>query len=147
MDFIGTLPPLAVFNEELPYPNTLAEAYWLAELARLCHARLKAEAENPAGFWTLLNTDEANRVYGSLKDASNGVSEAANALLILFKDEPAPASIEELYWPLCIETVEAFNSIAETVTLEYPEHPALIAEVQALATQWQQKLIAAQEVA
>lgn len=108
MDFIDTLPPLAVFNEELPYPNTLAEAYWLAELARLCHARLKAEAENPAGFWTLLNTDEANRVYGSLKDASNGVSEAANALLILFKDE---------------------------------------AGMQALVTQWQQKLSAAQQVA
>lgn len=107
MDFIDTLPPLAVFNEELPYPNTLAEASWLAELARLCHARLKAEAETPAGFWTLLNTDEANRVYGYLRDASDGVSEAANDLLILFKDE---------------------------------------AGMQALVTQWQQKLSAAQEV-
>ena len=107
MDFIDTIPSLAVFNEELPYPNTLAEAYWLAELARMCHARLKAEAETPAGFWTLLNTDEANRVYGYLRDASDGVSEAANDLLILFKDE---------------------------------------AGMQALATQWQQKLSAAQEV-
>jgi hypothetical protein len=32
MDF-ATLPELADLNEQLPYPNTIAEAYWLAEVA------------------------------------------------------------------------------------------------------------------
>ena len=90
MDFIDTLPSLAVFNEELPYPNTIAEAYWLAELARQCHARLKAKAEAPAGFWELLNTDEANRLYGFLRDAGTGVSELANDLQMLVMPEPVP---------------------------------------------------------
>ena len=144
MDF-ATLPELADLNEQLPYPNTIAEAYWLAEVACMCHRRLKASAEAPAEFWTLLNTDEANRLYGFLRDASDGVSNAANDLQVLA--EPAPAQHLELGWPVCVETVEAFNSIAETVALEYPGEPALIAELQALVTQWQQKLSAAREVA
>ena len=90
MDFIDTLPSLAVFNEELPYPETLAEAYQLAALARLCHDRLKAKAEAAAGFWELLNTDDANRLYDSLRDADNGVSEAANVLQMLVEPQPVP---------------------------------------------------------
>ena len=50
MDF-ATLPELADLNEQLPCPNTIAEAYWLAEVACMCHRRLKASHEAPAGFW------------------------------------------------------------------------------------------------
>ena len=107
----------------------------------MCHRRLQASAEAPAEFWTLLNTDEANRLYGFLRDASDGVSNAANDLHVLA--EPAPAQHLELGWPVCADTVEAFNSIAETVALEYTGEPELIAELQALVTQWQQKLSAA----
>ena len=79
---------LDAFKENLPYPNTLAEAYWLAELARMCHARLKANAEAPAGFWTLLDTDEANRLYGFLRDAGDGLLLAANDLQYMVQPEP-----------------------------------------------------------
>ena len=139
MDFIDTIPSLAVFNEELPYPKTLAEAYWLAELARMCHARLKAEAENPAGFWTLLNTDEANRVYGYLRDASDGVSEAANDLLILFKDEPAPVPFGN-----CVE--ETFFMI-EKLARDYPDKPEMVAEARAAYAKFLQECNAVLEVA
>ena len=76
----ATLPELADLNEQLPYPNTIAEAYWLAEVACMCHRRLK---EAPAEFWTELNTDDANRIHGFLRDASDGVSNAANDLHVL----------------------------------------------------------------
>ena len=89
MDF-ATLPELADLNEQLPYPSTIAEAYWLAEVACMCHLRLKAGAEVPAGFWTLLNTHDANRLYGFLRDASDGVSNAANDLQVLAEPAPAP---------------------------------------------------------
>lgn len=89
MDF-ATLPELADLNEQLPYPNTIAEAYLLAEVACMCHRRLKASHEAPAEFWTLLNTDEANRLYGFLRDASDGVSNAANDLHVLAEPAPAP---------------------------------------------------------
>ena len=88
MDF-ATLPELADLNEQLPCPSTIAEAYWLAEVACMCHRRLQAGAEAPAGFWTLLNTDNANRLYEFLQDANDGVSNAANDLHVLA--EPAPA--------------------------------------------------------
>jgi hypothetical protein len=88
MDFIDTLPSLAVFKENLPYPNTLDEAYWLVELARMCQVRLEANAEAPAGFWALLDTDEANRLYGYLQDAGNGLSLAANNLQYMVQPEP-----------------------------------------------------------
>jgi hypothetical protein len=130
MDF-ATLPELADLNEQLPYPNTIAEAYWLAEVACMCHRRLQASHEAP----------DAKRLHRFLREASDGVSNAANDLHVLA--EPAPAQHLELGWPVCVETVEAFNSIAETVALEYPGEPALIAELQALVTQWQQKLSAA----
>jgi hypothetical protein len=90
MDFIDTLPSLAVFNEELPYPNTLDEAYFLAELARMCHARLDADVEAPAKFWKLLNDDEAERLYGFLTDVECGVSKAANVLQMLVEPQPVP---------------------------------------------------------
>lgn len=145
MDF-ATLPELADLNEQLPYPNTIAEAYWLAEVACMCHRRLQASHIAPAAsFWTLLNTDEANRLYGFLRDASDGVSNAANDLHVLA--EPAPAQHLELGWPVCVETVEGFSSIAETVALKYPNEPELIAELRALATRWEQKLNASREVA
>ena len=87
MDFIDTLPSLAVFNEELPYPNTLAEAYWLAELACMCHDRIEGNPSNPAKFWGLLDVDEAKRLKHFLRDAGNGISEAANDLQMLVKAE------------------------------------------------------------
>ena len=86
----ATLPELADLNEQLPYPNTIGEAYWLAEVACMCHRRLKASAEAPAEFWTELNTDEANRLYGFLRDANDGVSNAANDLQVLAEPAPAP---------------------------------------------------------
>ena len=90
MTFNATRPELADLNEQLPYPNTIAEAYWLAEVACMCHRRLKASAEAPAEFWTLLNTHDANRLYGFLRDASDGVSNAANDLQVLAEPAPAP---------------------------------------------------------
>ena len=89
MAFNATRPELADLNKQLPYPNTIAEAYWLAEVACMCHRRLKASAEAPAEFWTLLNTHDANRLDGFLKDASNGVSNAANDLQVLVDSVPA----------------------------------------------------------
>ncbi|MEA5422916.1 hypothetical protein [Synechococcus sp. CCY9202] len=88
--WLATLPELADLNEQLPYPNTIAEAYWLAEVACMCHRRLKASAEAPAEFWTLLNTHDANRIYGFLRDANDGVSNAANDLQVLAEPVPAP---------------------------------------------------------
>ena len=93
MDFRNTLPELADLNEQLPYANTIAEAYWLAELARMCHARLHPDDEAPAGFWKLLNTDDWNRLYGFLTDAEYGVSKAANVLQMLVR--PKPNLLEE----------------------------------------------------
>ena len=90
MNFIDTLPPLAVFNEQLPYPDTIAEAYWLAELACMCHARIKGNPSNPAGFWGLLDVDDAKRLKHFLRDAGNGVSELANDLQMLVEPEPVP---------------------------------------------------------
>ena len=141
----ATLPGLADLNEQLPYPNTIAEAYWLAEVACMCHRRLQASHEAPAGFWEQLEDEDAKRLHRFLREASEGVSNAANDLHVLA--EPAPAQHLELGWPVCAETVEAFNSIAETVALEYPGEPEMIAELQALVTHWQQKLSAAQEAA
>jgi hypothetical protein len=91
MAFNATLPELADLNEQLPYPNTIAEAYWLAEVACMCHRRLKASAEAPAEFWTLLNTHDANRLHGFLRDANDGVSNAANDLHVLA--EPVPVNL------------------------------------------------------
>lgn len=88
MDFIDTLPSLADFHKELPYPNTIAEAYWLAELACICHARLR-ESE-PNGFWELLEEQDAKRLKHFLLDAGNGVSESANELQMLAEPEPVP---------------------------------------------------------
>lgn len=91
MAFNATLPELADLNEQLPYPNTIAEAYWLAEVACMCHRRLQASHKAPAEFWTLLNTHEAKRLRGFLRDASDGVSNAANDLnaLVDFAQEVA----------------------------------------------------------
>ena len=90
MTFNATRPELADLNEQLPYPNTIAEAYWLAEVACMCHRRLQASAEAPAEFWTELNTHDANRLYGFLRDANDGVSNAANDLHVLVDSVPAP---------------------------------------------------------
>lgn len=90
MNFIDTLPELADLNEQLPYANTLDEAYWLAELARMCHRRLHPDVEAPAKFWKLLNDDEAERLYGFLTDAECGVSKAANVLQMLVEPQPVP---------------------------------------------------------
>ena len=90
MAFNATRPELADLNKQLPYPNTIAEAYWLAEVACMCHRRLIASAEAPAEFWTLLNTHDANRLTGFLNDASDGVSNAANDLQVLVDSVPAP---------------------------------------------------------
>ena len=86
----ATNPKLIDLYEQLPYPNTIAEAHLLAELACMCHRRLQASAEAPAEFWTELNTDEANRLYGFLRDANDGVSNAANDLHVLVDSVPAP---------------------------------------------------------
>ena len=85
----ATNPKLIDLYEQLPYPNTIAEAHLLAELACMCHRRLQASHEAPAELWTELNTHDANRLYGFLRDASDGVSNAANDLQVLA--EPAPA--------------------------------------------------------
>lgn len=90
MNFIKPLPSLAVFNEQLPYPNTLAEAYLLAGLACLCHARLKGNPSNPAGFWELLEEEDAKRLKHFLLDATHGVSQLANDLEMLVMPEPVP---------------------------------------------------------
>lgn len=87
MDFIDTLPSLAALYKELPYPDTIAEAYWLAELACMCHDKIKGNPSNPAGFWGLLDVDDAKRLKHFLRDAGNGVSEAANDLQMLVKAE------------------------------------------------------------
>ena len=89
MDF-ATLPELADLNEQLPYPNTIAEAYWLAEVACMCHRRLKASHEAPAGFWEQLEDEDAKRLHRFLRDASDGVSNAANDLQVLAEPAPAP---------------------------------------------------------
>lgn len=90
MAFNATRPELADLNEQLPYPNTIAEAYWLAEVACMCHRRLQASHEAPAEFWVELNTHDANRLHGFLRDASDGVSNAANDLKVLVDSAPAP---------------------------------------------------------
>ena len=89
MDF-ATLPELADLNEQLPYPNTIAEAYWLAEVACMCHRRLQASHEAPAGFWEQLEDEDAKRLHRFLRDASDGVSNAANDLQVLAEPAPAP---------------------------------------------------------
>ena len=89
MDF-ATLPELADLNEQLPYPNTIAEAYWLAEVACMCHRRLQASHEAPAGFWEQLEDEDAKRLHRFLRDASDGVSNAANDLQVLAEPVPAP---------------------------------------------------------
>jgi hypothetical protein len=90
MDF-ATLPELADLNEQLPYPNTIAEAYWLAEVACMCHRRLQASHEAPAGFWEQMEDEDAKRLHRFLRDASDGVSNAANDLQVLA--EPVPVNL------------------------------------------------------
>ena len=92
MDF-ATLPELADLNEQRPCPNTIAEAYWLAEVACMCHRRLKASAEAPAGFWEQLEDEAAKRLHRFLRDASDGVFNAANDLQVLA--EPAPVNLRQ----------------------------------------------------
>ena len=87
MDF-ATLPELADLNEQLPYPNTIAEAYWLAEVACMCHRRLQASHEAPAGFWEQLEDEDAKRLHRFLRDASDGVFNAANDLQVLVGPYP-----------------------------------------------------------
>jgi hypothetical protein len=89
--WLATLPELADLNEQLPYPNTIAEAYWLAEVACMCHRRLKASHEAPAGFWEQLEDEDAKRLHRFLRDASDGVSNAANDLQVLA--EPVPVNL------------------------------------------------------
>ncbi len=80
MDFAKTLPELADLNEQLPHPNTIAEAYWLAEVACICHRRLKASRQAPAEFWLGLDADETKRLERFLGDSDDGVSNLANDL-------------------------------------------------------------------
>lgn len=52
----------------------------------------------------------------------------------------------EVGWPVVVEAAESVRSIAETVARDHPDKPELIAEVQALAAQFEQGLSAAREV-
>lgn len=90
MGFNATRPELADLNEQLPYPNTIAEAHWLAELASMCHHRLRVSHEAPSGFWLELSDCDANRLHRFLLTAGDGVSNAANDLQVLVDSVPAP---------------------------------------------------------
>ena len=89
----ATNPKLIDLYEQLPYPNTIAEAYWLAEVACMCHRRLQASHEAPAGFWEQLEDEAAKRLHRFLRDASDGVFNAANDLQVLA--EPAPVNLRQ----------------------------------------------------
>ena len=52
----------------------------------------------------------------------------------------------EVGWPVVAEAVEAVCSIAEIMARNHPEKPEMIAEVQALAAQFEQAVRAAGEV-
>jgi hypothetical protein len=56
----------------------------------MCHDRIKGNPSNPAGFWELLDVDDAKRLKHFLRDAGNGVSELANDLQMLVEPEPVP---------------------------------------------------------
>jgi hypothetical protein len=71
---------LQALDEQLPHPNTLDEAYLLAELACICHSRLKISHKAPAEFWLGLDADETKRLERFLRSADDGVSNLANDL-------------------------------------------------------------------
>ena len=135
MDFIDTLPELADLNEQLPYANTLDEAYWLAELASMCHRRLDGKTY-PAGFWGLLDVDDAKHLRRFLNDSRDGVSNAANDLQVLVESEPVP-------FGNCVE--ETFFMI-EKLARDYPDKPEMVAEARAAYAKFLQECNAVLEV-
>ena len=134
MDFIDTLPELADLNEQLPYANTLDEAYWLAELASMCHRRLDGKTY-PAGFWGLMDVDDAKHLRRFLNDSRDGVSNAANDLQVLVESAPEPPP-----------EVEGMFSMIEKLGRDYPDKPEMLAEVRAACAKFLQECNAPQEV-
>ncbi len=99
MNFSQTLPELADLNEQLPYPNTMAEAYWLAELACMCHQRL---SESPsallvASLWMEGDKDTNKRLEQFFVGADDRVFNLVSDLFKLARDSEAKQHRDELF--------------------------------------------------
>lgn len=94
MGFSDVGRELRQIGNHLPAATSLANAYLLAELACICHSRLN-RMEKSAEFWGQLDPGSAKRLQRFLRDADDGVSNAANDLWHIASDEE-PSSLKEV---------------------------------------------------
>jgi hypothetical protein len=59
---------------QLPHAATIAEALWLAEVTCMCHRRLE---QTSANLWHRMDHADASRLRRELRDASDGILDAA----------------------------------------------------------------------
>ena len=62
---------------QLPHATTIAETLWLAEVACMCHRRLE---QTSANLWHRMDHADASRLRRELRDASDGILDAAGFL-------------------------------------------------------------------
>ena len=148
MNYSNTPPELADLNEQLPYADSIAEAHWLAELACMCHRRLDGKTY-PAGFWGLLDVDDAKHLRRFLNDSRDGVSNAANDLQVLVESAPEPTLLCECDDVYDIAT-DAIRCIAARlrrlgIQLESPSSDALKLALEKVLGEAEVALIDAEE--